>query len=323
MHRRRRQVRLIAIGAVGAVGAVLFYFLDPEQGPARREAARAWMSVTVRRALDRALGAPIGAETEPFPDLTPKIDEPEAEPARTEPLVVSAVETATGAPHISWPEELPADTAVTFVHGEAGRSPQIIAYDAEPPVEAEDEAEPEAEAEVKRERVHEAAAQEPVSARRSLAFPLTVSLAGVAALAAVALGLWALSLSDSRSSERDAARATSASQAQAIALLSQPGAKRIPVKGSQGSIVLVVGSAGKAALIVSDLDRAPAGKTYQTWVVTGQKPKPAGVFFGGPRTIVSLKQKVPTGAIVAVTLEPRGGLAAPTGTILFSAKRGA
>jgi anti-sigma-K factor RskA len=319
MHRRRRQVRLIAIGAAGAVGAALFYFLDPEQGPARRAAARAWMSSTVRRALDRALGGPI--ETEPFPDLTPRIEEPAPEPARAEPLVAAAVESAPGAPaHISWPEDMPADKAVTFVHGEAGRSPQIIAYDAEPPSETEADAE----ADVERERVHEAAVRtpEPVPARRRWIFPATVSLAGVAAAAAVGLGLWALSLSDSRDSERDAARASSSSQAQAIALLSQPGAKRIPVKGSQGSIVLVVGAAGKAVLIVSDLDRAPAGKTYQVWVVTGPKPKPAGLFFGGARSIVSLKQAVPKGAIVAVTLEPRGGLAAPTGTILFSAKRG-
>jgi anti-sigma-K factor RskA len=223
--------------------------------------------------------------------------------------VLVAVETAE-AP-ISWPEGVPPETAVTFVHGETGPPPQIISFDAESPAEGDTaEAPP----------TPDSTAEEPRRGRR-WAFPATLSLAALAALAAVGLGLWALSLSDSRDTERDAAKATSRTQARAIALLSQPGAKRIPVKGAQGRIVLVVGSSGKAILVVSGLRRAPAGKTYQAWVVSGQKPTSAGLFGGARQTVVQLTKPVPRGAIVAVTLEPRGGLAAPSGAILFSAKR--
>lgn len=336
MYRRRRKAQVIAVTAVGAVGAALFYFFDPEEGPHRRAAARAWLSSTMQRTLDRVLGGPppVEAAPEPFPDLTPRVEEPEPEKAPAEPLVATAVaapaeapvqapseapaeaavETAAETPaHISWPEGVSPDTAVTFVHGEAGPRPQIISFDAEGP-QAED-----ADASTRPGEEHRTEQEMP--RRRRWILPATLSLAAVAAVAAVGLGLWALSLSDSRNTERDAAKATSQTQASAIALLSQPGAKRIPVKGSQGQIVLVIGKSGRAILIVSGLRRTPAGKTYQAWVVTGQKPRPAGLFDGGRQSVIQLTQAVPKGAIVAVTLEPKGGLAAPSGTILFSAKR--
>jgi anti-sigma-K factor RskA len=315
MDKRRRHVRLIVVTAVGTVGAVLFYFLDPELGPARRAAARAWLSSVMERTVDRVLGAPAASEgaPEPFPDLTPRVEQPEPEPAPGEPLVVATVETRAEAPaQVSWAEATSPETAVTFTHGEAGPPPQIISFDVEGPEDADSRLEP----------PREPKAEEPEPRRgRRWVFPATVSLAAVAVGAAVGLGLWALSLSDSRDTERDAAKAASETQARAIALLSQPGAKRIPVKGSRGQIVLVVGGSGRGVLILSGLSRAPTGKTYQAWVVTGQKPKSAGLFTGARQSVVQLTQPVPRGAIVAVTLEPRGGLAAPSGTILFSAKR--
>src|SRR5919202_3041 len=109
MHKRRRQVRLIVTTAVGAVGAVLFYFLDPEKGSVRRAAARVWFSSMVDRTLDRVLAGPqprAEIEQEPFPDLTPRVEQPEVqpEPAHDEPLVPAGVASVEAPAHISWPE---------------------------------------------------------------------------------------------------------------------------------------------------------------------------------------------------------------------------
>ena len=38
---------------------------------------------------------------------------------------------------------------------------------------------------------------------------------------------------------------------------------------------------GTSVLVLDDLDAAPAGKTYQAWVVTGQTPVSAGIFGSG------------------------------------------
>ena len=50
-------------------------------------------------------------------------------------------------------------------------------------------------------------------------------------------------------------------------------------------------------------------------------PRPAGIFAAHDgRTIVALERPVPRGAVVAVTLEPAGGVAEPTSSPLFTAE---
>jgi anti-sigma-K factor RskA len=84
----------------------------------------------------------------------------------------------------------------------------------------------------------------------------------------------------------------------------------VPLTGAKGSVVV---SGGSGALVVSDLAPAPAGKTYEAWVVEGGRASPAGTFAGGGRTIViRLTHALPAGAVVAVTLERAGGAAQPT-----------
>ena len=86
----------------------------------------------------------------------------------------------------------------------------------------------------------------------------------------------------------------------------------MPLTGAKGSVVV---SGGSGALVVSDLAPAPAGKTYEAWVVQGGHATPAGTFTGGRRTIVfRLTRALPAGAIVAVTLERAGGVDQPTNT---------
>lgn len=84
--------------------------------------------------------------------------------------------------------------------------------------------------------------------------------------------------------------------------------------------VVVLGSDRTATLHVSGLAAAPRGKTYEAWVIpSGQAPKPAGLFPGGPATSVRLRHPVPPNATVAVTLERAGGVPAPTSTPILTA----
>jgi anti-sigma-K factor RskA len=144
--------------------------------------------------------------------------------------------------------------------------------------------------------------------RRELRLALVAAAAAL--VVAVGLGAWALSLSRSLDSERSA-RSTGETIAQ---ILSDPDAKR-QAMGNRGE--LVRGPDGRAVLVVRGLPVAPEGKTYEAWVIRDGTPVRAGLFRGGTRNILLLGPTVPTGGVVAVTLEPRGGSNAPTGEILF------
>ena len=119
------------------------------------------------------------------------------------------------------------------------------------------------------------------------------AVAAVAACAAVGLAVWNVSLHDRLGRAQEALRG-------------------LPLTGAKGSVVV---SGGSGALVVSDLAPAPAGKTYEAWVVQGGHATQAGTFAGGGRTIVfRLTRALPAGAIVAVTLERAGGVDQPTNT---------
>jgi anti-sigma-K factor RskA len=125
---------------------------------------------------------------------------------------------------------------------------------------------------------------------RSWTKPLAV-VAAVAACAAVGLAVWNVSLHNRLDSAREALRG-------------------VPLTGATGSVVV---SGGRGALVVSHLAPAPAGKTYQAWVIEDGRARSAGTFAGGGRTIVfRLDRALPAGAVVAVTLEPSGGVDQPT-----------
>ena len=61
---------------------------------------------------------------------------------------------------------------------------------------------------------------------------------------------------------------------------------------------------------------APEGKDYQIWVFEDETPQPAGLF--EEPGVAVLTRPVEPGQQVAVTLEPDGGVEAPTGAPLFS-----
>jgi len=67
---------------------------------------------------------------------------------------------------------------------------------------------------------------------------------------------------------------------------------------------------------------APADKTYEAWVIEAGKAKPAGLFHGRAGTsIVEIPRRVPSGSVVAVTLERKGGVHEPTSRPLAQSEK--
>jgi len=136
----------------------------------------------------------------------------------------------------------------------------------------------------------------------------------VAAAAAVALGIWAAVLH----SDLDSTRSAHARDAQALALLAEPGTDHVPLTGASG--MLAVASSGKAVLLLSAIAMAPSDRTYEAWVIKGKQAQPAGLFQGGANRVVPLTRPVPEGATVGVTIERKGGAPQPTSAPIVSAK---
>ncbi len=76
-----------------------------------------------------------------------------------------------------------------------------------------------------------------------------------------------------------------------------------------------------ALFYAHDLPALPSGKTYELWYIAGGKPVAAGTFSVDPRGSGSLQVKgVPDVASIqawAVTIEPAGGVAQPTGAMVL------
>ncbi len=143
----------------------------------------------------------------------------------------------------------------------------------------------------------------PLRPRRVLV-PALSAVAAVAAVAAIGLGIWAATLS----SDLDQSRSVSE-------LLSDPDARTYRSDG--GKADLVVTPSGDAALVVRDLAPAPEGKDYEIWVFEDGVPQRAGLF--EEPGVALLTRQVEPGQMVAVTLEPDGGLDAPSGAPLITA----
>jgi anti-sigma-K factor RskA len=156
----------------------------------------------------------------------------------------------------------------------------------------------------------------PLPPRRRWAVPATAGLAAAAACAAIALGIWSLSLSSSLADERAALDESE----QAVAALAQADARRIPLSGANGT--LVVNRSGEGWLVLSGLEAVPDDKTYEAWVIEDGQAAAAGLFRGGgPLTVVKLTRAVPHGAAVAVTIERAGGVVQPKEDPVFTTAR--
>ena len=138
-------------------------------------------------------------------------------------------------------------------------------------------------------------------------------VAAVAAAAAIGLGIWAALLHNDLGAERSAHNRI----ADALAIVAAPGTAHVDLTGANGS--LAVGQSGRAVLVISDLKKAPKGKTYEAWVIEGSKPLRAGLFQGGASAVVPLSRLVRPGSVVAVTVERAQGVDMPTQTPIISA----
>jgi anti-sigma factor RsiW len=127
----------------------------------------------------------------------------------------------------------------------------------------------------------------------------------VAVAAAIALAVWATSVSN----KLDRERANASDQERVTAILAAPDSH--PYGVPSGGLLAVTPS-GEAALVLTRLAPARKGMTYEAWVAENGKPRPAGTFDAGRDvTAVPLARPVPHGATVLVTQEKDGGTEVP------------
>ncbi len=163
-----------------------------------------------------------------------------------------------------------------------------------------------------RDRILDAARAEgqnvvPLEPRNRRLAPALGVVAAIAAAAAIGVGLYAANVSN----DLDAAQSALAATQKAQAVLADPASRTIELAAGDGR--LVVGEQGDAVLVLDTVDPAPAGKTYEAWIIEGETPRPAGLFPGaGGQNVVLLDGTVAPGAVVAVTVEDEAGVDAPT-----------
>lgn len=152
--------------------------------------------------------------------------------------------------------------------------------------------------------------------RRRRLVPVLSGAAAVAAAVAIGLGIWASSLSN----DLDRTRAAQAREREAAAIVADPSAQTVALQKGTGR--LVVAPDGRAALALSGLDPAPAGKAYEVWVIAGSNPaEPSGLFPGHEGAeLVMVDRMVGKGDVVAVTVEKAGGVKRPTQNPIVASK---
>lgn len=153
-----------------------------------------------------------------------------------------------------------------------------------------------------------------VSPRRSPARSRRPAAATVAAAAAcmVAVLLGGLFLTE-RSRNRDLTEIAAVLEADDVAV--------VELDGTDGAVRLLYSEQERSGLVVtSELAAAPAGSTYQLWIVEGDDARSAGLFDAGDVTQLALAEPPPSGSILAVTVEPAGGSDHPTSDPAFASE---
>ncbi len=112
------------------------------------------------------------------------------------------------------------------------------------------------------------------------------------------------------------------------AILSADDLRRVDLVGQPGAPQAVARAFWSRqrglVLTTTRLPALPAGRTYQLWVLTAGAPISAGVFrhddAGGSSTLFDTPVSLPTPDGMAVSIEPEGGVPAPTGDIVLMGK---
>lgn len=121
--------------------------------------------------------------------------------------------------------------------------------------------------------------------------------------------------------EADRLRAAVASAPSAADVLSAPDVVRIDLRGqspAERALARALWSRARGMVFgATDLPELPAGKVYQLWVVTEKSAISAGLLqLDGPghySLLVRTDPDIPPPVALAVTVEPAGGVPAPTG----------
>ncbi|MBI1737182.1 MAG: anti-sigma factor [Candidatus Rokubacteria bacterium] len=126
--------------------------------------------------------------------------------------------------------------------------------------------------------------------------------------------------------QEEAMRAQVRVYAAVVDLLRDPATQVVALRGTGpspealGRVVWNETSGGH--VFVANLPAPPAGKTYELWTIAGGTPRAAGVFAtdasGKGSHAVAPAGKVD---VFAVTLEPAGGVPAPTGPIVLASAK--
>jgi hypothetical protein len=139
-------------------------------------------------------------------------------------------------------------------------------------------------------------------------------LAGIAAMVLGAVAVISASSSPEASASQQTAApgtdsATSAPSAErrVLALLAKPSTERIAFRGAPG-LLLAVGSAGRAAILVRGLEPAVAGTPYVAWIVRpGATPVRAASFVGTEPAVFLARRLGPRASVVVSTGQPVSG----------------
>jgi len=125
----------------------------------------------------------------------------------------------------------------------------------------------------------------------------------------------------------EATRALLAREQEVRGLLGRPDTRLVSLGGLPAAPkahahVLFRAEMRECFLLATGLDRPPAGKAYEVWVIAQGPPMPAGVFQPDAQGRVLFRlPEMPAMAGVktfAITIEPEGGVPAPTGPMVLA-----
>lgn len=156
----------------------------------------------------------------------------------------------------------------------------------------------------------------PTAPRRAPSRPLPWLLAAAAVLVALVAG-WQMVAARG---ERQRLAAQVSEQQRSLAVLAAGDLVRFELRGDTTPAHARAFWSHRHGLVFSaeGLQPVPSGRTYQLWAISGGKPISVGVFAAGSNGAAAVVVETPASLTaveaVAVTVEPAGGLAAPSTT---------
>ncbi len=128
------------------------------------------------------------------------------------------------------------------------------------------------------------------------------------------------------SAQMEEVKSQLARQREAMELLTSPGARMASLSGTNNApaaqAMIAYDKKGHAMLMAKGLPAAPKGMAYQLWFIVDSKPMPGKTFTLDETGSGVLKDDLPLeamgSAVFAITLEPAGGVQAPTGKMYLT-----